>query len=302
MSSHRLPDDFNRFLATSSNVISDPGSGGTFDLQPCPMFGFATIASGTRVLPDNMPAGTKFFVYATGSVTINTAAAVTMASLTSGQIGEFTARTATTWNVIIHSTTGALSLNQVTQTLTTSYGYVPIPLTAWREVTSNDISDAGVGAADSSGGVLATDTTPALEYINGDTNSSLRLFWTNTADNRDPVVCQVVLPADLDETQPIYFKAVGVMSGVTNAPVLDLDTYFTELTGGGMTKVEDATGALSDAVGVVSATIAASDFASLVNNNTPLFATIELTPGTHSTDSIAIYGTYLQYTKTLLTA
>ncbi len=300
MSSHRLPDDFNRFLATSSNIIQDPGSGGTFDLEACPMFGVATIASGTRVLPDNMPLGTKFFVYATGSVTINTVAAVTMASLTSGQIGEFTARTSTTWNVVIHSTTGALSLNQAIKTLTTSYGYVPIPLTAWREVVTNDIADAGVGAADSSGGVLATDTTPALEYINGDTNSSLRLLWA--AGNADPLVCQVILPADLDETQPIYFKAVGVMSGVTNAPVIDLDTYFTELTGGGMAKVEDATSAFSDAIGVQTATIAASDFASLVNNNTPLFATIEITPGSHGTDTLAIYGTYLQYTKTLLTA
>lgn len=97
MSSHRLPDDFNRFLATSGNVVADPGSNGTFDLTACPMFGMATIASGTRKLPDNMPLGTKFYVYATGSVTITNAAGTTVLVLAAEQIGEFTAKTSTTW-------------------------------------------------------------------------------------------------------------------------------------------------------------------------------------------------------------
>lgn len=296
MSSHRLPDDFNRFLATSSNVIEDPGANGTFDLSACPMFGIATIASGTRKLPDNMPLGTKFFVYATGSVTITTQAAVTMASLTTGQIAEFTARTSTTWNVVIHSTSAATSVNT---TLTTSYGFIPIPLTQWRETGTNDTLAVVPGAGLGAGGVLGTDSTPALEYVNGDTDSSLRILYA--AAGAQPIVTQVMLPLDMDTTQPMYFKAAGIMGGTADAPVLSLDTYFRDYTGTVSAKIEDDTTAFSDTADIATATIAASDIPD-VNEGVPQWATIEVTPGAHGTDSLAIYGTYIQYTKKLLSA
>lgn len=299
MGAHNDTANDYQLFNTGQQTIADPGSGGTFNLRGIDR-GIATIASGTRKLPNNIPLGVSLTVYATGSVTITTQAPVTMATLTAGQVATFTSRTSTTWNVTIHSTTGALSLNSAVTTLTTSYGFVPIPLTQWREVVSNDTAALGTAGATGSGGILATDTTPALEYINGDTNSTLRLRWA--ASNSDPLVCHVMIPADLDETQPIYFKAVGLMSGATNTPVLSLDTYFTELTAGGQAKVEDDTSAFSSAADVVTATIAASDFSALVNNNTPLFATIEITPGAHTPDILDIYATYLQYTKTLLTA
>lgn len=288
------PSNINQHLgeAIRSGYALGPkvASGGTLDLQSKSQVCFE-LAAGTYKVP-NAARFTEVIVYASGAVTLTLVGGTTIVTIASGDVVRLTASSTSAWKVASHT--------NVIKTLTTSYGYVPIPLTQWREVTTNDISDAGVGAADSSGGVLATDTTPALEYINGDTNSSLRLLWA--ASNVDPLVCQVVLPADLDETQPIYFKAVGVMSGTSNTPVLSLDTYFTELAGGGMTKIEDDTSAFTDAVDVQTATIAASDFSSLVANNTPLFATIEITPGAHGTDTLAIYGTYLQYTKTLLTA
>ena len=267
-------------------------SGGTLDLQSKSQVCFE-LAAGTYKVP-NAARFTEVIVYASGAVTLTLVGGTTIITIASGDVVRLTASSTSAWKVTSHT--------NVIKTLTSSYGFVPIPLTSWRETGTDDTLAVVPGAGLGAGGVLGTDSTPALEYTNGDTNSSLRILWTNSGDNRDPIVCQVAIPADLDETQPIYFKAVGVMAGATNTPVLDLDTYFTELTGGGMTKVEDATGALSDAIGVVSATIAASDFSSLVANNTPLFATIEVTPGSHGIDSLAIYGTYLQYTKTLLTA
>lgn len=284
---------------TNNNLIEDVATGGTFTFNGRSHVTCISVAAGTKKLPD-AGIGTEATFTAAGAVTLTNSAGTTVQTLASGDTVTVKVTSRTSAGVSTWKLTESSTLKNIQTTLTTSYGYVHIPLTAWREVVTNDISDAAVGAADSSGGVLATDTTPALEYINGDTNSSLRLLWA--ASNVDPLACQVLIPADLDETQPIYFKAVGVMSGATNAPVLSLDTYFTELTGGGMTKIEDDTSAFSDAVGVVTATIAASDFSSLVNNNTPLFATIEITPGAHGTDTLAVYGTYLQYTKTLLTA
>lgn len=299
MSSHRIPDDFNRFLATSSNVIADPGSGGTFDLTSCPMYGWASIASGTRKVPDNMPAGTVFYVYATGSVTITTQASVTMASLTSGQVAELTARTATTWNVVIHATTSATSLNAAITSLTTQYGFIHIPLTSWREVVSNDTAALATAGTTGSGGVLATDTTPTLEYVNGDTDSTLRMLWATS--NVDPIVTQIMLPSDCDISAGIAFKAVGIMSGSSNAPVLSLDTYFYAGAAVVTTKVEDDTTAFGPALSTVTASIATGDIPSTAAG-VPVFATIEVTPGAHATDTLQITGTWIQYTKKLLTA
>jgi hypothetical protein len=270
MSSHRLPDDFNRFLATSGNVIADPGASGTFDLAACPMFGLATIASGTRKLPDNMPAGTVFSVYATGAVTITTQAAVTMATLVDGQIAVFTARTATTWSVSIlaNSSTGRS-------------GFIPLPLTGWREVTTNDITNAA-----GNGGVLATDTTPTLEYANGDTDSQIRVLWAG--GNADPLAIQITLPPDLDRTQPIVLNFRGVMGGENDAPAMDVDTFFNE----GDTKVEDATDAWDNSISTRTATIAVADIPS-----TAATMSIEITPGTHATDSMVLYAAFVTYTK-----
>lgn len=293
-------DTTNDYLLFANGTQSPvpPASGGTFDLGGRDRCIF-TVGAGTYLLPDNVPAGVTVYVYSTGSATITTQAPVTMASLTAGQIGEFTSRTATTWNAAVHVTTSATSLNGVVTSLTSTYGIIPIPLTHWREVTSNDISDAGVGAADSSGGVLATDTTPALEYVNGDTDSSLRILWA--ASGADPLVTQIMLPMDMDTTQPMYFYAAGLMGGATDTPVLSLDTYFRDSSGTVSAKIEDDTSAFSDAADLVFATIAATDVPD-VTFGSPQWATIEVTPGAHTNDTLAIYGTYVRYSKKLLTS
>lgn len=73
--------------------------------------------------------------------------------------------------------------------------FIPIPLTSWREVSSNDIpaisdtplTDDPAGM----GGLLAKNTTPNLEFTNGDTDSALRLEWA--ASNSDPIATQIPL-------------------------------------------------------------------------------------------------------------
>lgn len=298
MGAHNDTANDYQLFNTGSQTIADPGSGGTFNLRGIDR-GIATIASGTRKLPDNIPFGVSLTVYASGSVTITTQASVTMASLTAGQVAVFTARTATTWNVVVHATTSATSLNGVLTALTSTYGVVPIPLTQWREVVSNDIAALGTAGTTGSGGVLATDTTPALEYVSGDTDSSLRLLWA--AGNTDSLVTQIMLPFDMDTTQPIYFYAAGLMGGASDTPVLSLDTYFRDASGTVSSKIEDNTGAFADTAVDVFATIAAADVPD-VNFGQPQWATIEITPGAHGTNTLAVYGTYIRYTKKLATS
>ncbi len=269
MGAHNDKANDYQLFNTGSQTIADPGSGGTFDLRGIDD-GIATIASGTRKLPNNIPLGIKFTVYASGSVTITTQASVTMATLTAGQVATFTSRTSTTWNVVTHVTSS-----------TGQSGYIPLPLTGWREVTTNDITNAA-----GNGGVLATDSTPTLEYVNGDTDSQIRMLWA--AANVDAIACQVTLPPDLDRTQDMTIVIRGAMSDTGDTPAMDVDTFFDE----GDTKVEDATAVWGAGVENRGATIAAADIP-----DTATTMSIELTPGAHGTDTMVVYATYLTYTK-----
>jgi hypothetical protein len=109
MGAAQIPSDIYSLYEGDELVIADPGSGGTFNLRG-KWGGIATIASGTRKLPDNMPLGTKFSVYATGSVTITNVAGTTVATLAAEEIGEFTAKTATTWVAHVDPV-GAVEIN-----------------------------------------------------------------------------------------------------------------------------------------------------------------------------------------------
>lgn len=293
---HRFLTDYGKAISAGGDyVIAPPSSGGTF-AQRGLAFGTSTVGAGTYILPDN---GLPMYVRATGAVTITSAAPVTVATLASGQAALCIPLTSTTWAATIFDTGSSASLEELETSLTTSLGVIPIPLTAWREVVSNDVAALGTAGTTGSGGVLATDTTPTLEYVNGDTDSSLRVLWA--ASNNDPLVTQVMLPFDCDVTQPLLFKANGIMSGATDAPVLSLDTYFRDGSGTVTSKIEDDTAAFSDAADTVVATIAAADIP-VVASGIPVFITVEITPGAHTTNTLALFGTYLQYTKKLLTS
>jgi hypothetical protein len=89
--------------------VADPGSGGTFNLKFRDK-GYATIASGTRVLPDNIPKNIDFRVYATGAVTLTNVLGVTVATLASGEYADCTPLSSTTWGATI-GTAGAVEVN-----------------------------------------------------------------------------------------------------------------------------------------------------------------------------------------------
>jgi len=170
-------------------------------------------------------------------------------------------------------------------------GWIGIPLSAWREVNSNDIpalsdtplSDDPAGF----GGLLATNTTPALQTANGDTDSSLELSWASS--NSNAVIFQTPLPPDFDPSSDLVLHINGYVGGTTDDPVMALDTYFNH----GDTKVEDTSEAISETTAATyTATIAAADIPT-----EPYTVTIEVTPGAHTTDELVWVATWLTYTK-----
>lgn len=179
---------------------------------------------------------------------------------------------------------GKIGAGNLTTNLKT--GFIPLPLSEWREIFTNDIGVAAVGAAQGSGGVLATDTTPAFERINGATDKGLRLLWASS--NNDAIAISVPLPPDLDGAQPITFHAYAEMGGATDTPVLTVAAFFNV----GDTNAGGNTAALADAVGEVSVSIAAADVP-----EHPGVLALEVTPGAHTNDAVIVYAAWLEYTR-----
>jgi hypothetical protein len=165
-------------------------------------------------------------------------------------------------------------------------GWVPIPLSCWREVASNDIAALGTAGATGSGGVLATDTAPAYEYINGATDKGHRVLWA--ASNVDAIACSVPLPPDLDDAQAVTVHFYGEMGGATDTPTLTVAAFF----GIGDSDAGGATGAMANAVGEVSVSLAAADVLAHPNS-----LALEVTPGAHTTDTLIVYATWLEYSR-----
>lgn len=163
-------------------------------------------------------------------------------------------------------------------------GWIPIPLTSLREVFSNNMTNIA-----GNGGVMASDTTPIFEFTNGDTDSALRLRWASS--NSDAVAWQMPLPPDLDPSNPLYVKLIAEMGGATDTPTLTLETFF----GKGDTKVSDTSAAITGTTAAVyTITIAAADIETNVRKG---FASFELTPGAHTTDTFVLYALWMEYTR-----
>jgi hypothetical protein len=175
---------------------------------------------------------------------------------------------------------GAVTAAKLSATIKT--GFLPVPLTAVREVFSNAITNIA-----GNGGVLASDTTPILNFTNGDTDSALRLAWA--ASNSDPIIFQVPLPPDLDEASVVEVHFRAAMAGATDTPVISADSYFNE----GDTKVEDDSAAVTGtSYAEYTITIAAADVPAGAQT-----MSCELTPGAHTTDILYITAIWVEYTR-----
>jgi autotransporter adhesin len=160
-------------------------------------------------------------------------------------------------------------------------GHIDISLYTVRELATGT-----PGNIAANGGLLASDTTPILAAVNGDTNGRQRVHWA--ASNSDAIGFQITLPKDIDCHQPVYVKFLANMAGATDTPVISADSYFDN-----GTKVEDDSGAVTGTgEGEYTITIAAAD----VPHNARSLS-VELTPGAHTTDALYVYGLWVEYTR-----
>lgn len=159
------------------------------------------------------------------------------------------------------------------------FGRIQLTLRDWHEVDSS--GDVG-NLADTGGGQLASNSTPT--YTGETTTESAVITWASSGV--DPIQMSTSLPSDLDTTRDFYVD-LSVASGGTG----DAATFTVETSWNGGTIVSDtATGAALASQQSTTATIAAADVpASAVR------VTITLTPATHGTDTMLLYGAQLRY-------
>lgn len=211
-----------------------------------------------------------FFGFALGTVTSGSTGTITVFHPPAGA-----------WTGTVNTgdlAAGAVTAAKLSSTLKTKY--VPIPLSSVRELSTGSFINAA-----GNGGVLASDTTPILTTINGDTDGAWRLAWA--ASNSDAIGFQIPVP-DVDEAANVVIKVRAYMAGATDTPVISADTYFDE----GDTKVEDDSDALDATPTTRTITVAASDVPSGAQT-----MSVELTPGAHTTDILYVTAIWVEYTR-----
>lgn len=179
------------------------------------------------------------------------------------------------------------ALAEIYQHITTVQGFIPIPLYDLREVATMAVANAA-----GNGGVLASDTTPILEPINGATDGCQRLRWA--ASNSDVVAFSMPLPPDLDATGDVVLHTRIGSGGTTNAVGFTVDSWWNE----GDTKVTDTSETnQTTTVAEKITTIAAADLPAV-----PQTVTIALTPVAHTTDTMLLTAVWIEYKRKVLTS
>ncbi len=234
---------------------------------PGPWSGF-TSTSATRVLMGNgrMP---QVAIPGTGA-----AAGVSILDA-----GTFTAQT-----------TAEAALQEIYQNLFSAVGgYVSIPLSEWREVTSA----GAVGDITANGGVLASDTTPVYGAVT--TSNEHSILWAT--GNVDPIGVSFALPRDFDDTADATLD-LEVASGTTNpATIVCASTWSAGAAGTEVSDSTSDTGTKSATAHRLSITIDAGDIPAGARR-----VTFRLTPPSHSTNTILLFAAGLAYKRKLLVA
>lgn len=162
-------------------------------------------------------------------------------------------------------------------------GFINLPLTAMRVVASNDVPASGTP----DGGVLSVDTAPKLIRLNAATDKALRVLWA-ASSSVEIILGQFAYPPDLDEAAAVTVNVIAYMGGATDTPTLAIG-YFENV---GDTNAGGNTAALSATAAKKSVSIAAGDVGAL-----PATATVTLTPGAHTTDSLTLLAAWVEYTR-----
>ena len=167
-------------------------------------------------------------------------------------------------------------------------GFGKVPLAELREIVGSDIYSLTDTPATSNGAgsLLAKNTTPILERINGDTDGALRVNWAGA--DVDPVLFQAALHPKINVAADFVLHFRAAMAAVADTPTIACQSFFNE----GDTAVADASAAVTGvSYAEYSITIAAADIPAGAQT-----ISCKLTPAAHGTDALYITAIWYEYT------
>jgi len=164
---------------------------------------------------------------------------------------------------------------------------IPLDVAAAREIAGDAIQNLAAH-----GGLLASDSVPALARVNAATDKALRVVWaaTEVDEIQFPPVPK---PADLDAGSDVIVRLmISKGTNTDTAAVIDVQAW----DGIGDTEMGGNTPALAVAtLAEYAVTLANANIAAA-----PGFLNIGIVPGAHANDIIYLYSALLEYTQKLL--
>jgi len=180
--------------------------------------------------------------------------------------------------------------------LTSAQTFIPLDITALREVATNAIQNLAAH-----GGILASDSAPKLERVNGATDKALRVTWTAEADTDEAQFPPIPWPPDLDPAEDVIVHLLLAREGTTDGCIIDVQAF--ENSAGAYaadTEMGGDAAALTGAANLVTevtVTLSASNIA-----GPPGMLNLSLVPDAHEADDLYLYGAWIEYTRLVRTS
>lgn len=292
-----------RFGSLTGVAITDEGDGGNAATETTCNFGpfvgkfyvddtsGSGIAVGDAVFYDDTATGSPasnlnddsangyFFGFALEAVSSNATTEILVYHTPSPGAGSLGAGTVGT------SQLAATSVTAAKLDASLAVGTIQLDITSLREIASNDIQ-----ALAAHGGLLASDSDPALARVNGATDKALRVIWDTSNDTDEAQFPPVAMPVDLDASTDLTIHLLMAMGGATDTPTVDVQVFDAV----GDTEMGGATGAVTGtSVAEYTVTIANAN----VSGNPTGFLNIALVPGTHENDALYLYAAWIEYAR-----
>lgn len=180
--------------------------------------------------------------------------------------------------------TGSLNTAVTVSELSTNLrlGYIPLNLGTARIISSNTIQNTVEG------GVPDGNTSPSLLRVNGATDKQTRIAWaaSNSAELQFDVLA---IPADFDGLTAWTVRLSAAMAGTTDTPTVAIGVW----RGVGGADIGGAT------LGITGTTVG-TYFRGVTGDTGTTTGTpvsIQLVPGTHTTDILYLYAAWIEYTR-----
>lgn len=292
---------------TGNNLIQDVSSGGTFDFAGRSDVYCASVAAGTKKLPDMGP-GTKGTFKAAGSVTLTNSAGTTVATPTSGQtvtvmVTSRTSAGVSTWAAFSGSATGVSVTDSNAYTAQTTVEGWLNDLAVGQRVIEVQLG-AGILAAGTPMAAFADNAGAPAPGITLANSKAVGIRWNNQGTQNAPVWFNVPMPYQGFDTSGLLPR-VRILASKVGATSGDATTFTVTAFSQKVGSLHDADSDLISGVSTAMTGNATSktvqevyaDFNELGGGTLPKSISLSITPtsGTLGTDDVIVHRIWMTF-------